>query len=53
MIRVYVPCDAGALAVGADRVAAAISREAQARIGAERRQVELADRQAPDRWALC
>jgi formate dehydrogenase iron-sulfur subunit len=31
MIRVYVPCDAGALAVGADKVAAAIVREAKAR----------------------
>jgi formate dehydrogenase iron-sulfur subunit len=31
MMRVYVPCDAAALAVGADRVAAALTREAAAR----------------------
>lgn len=31
MIRVYVPCDAAALALGADKVAAAIAREAEAR----------------------
>ncbi len=31
MIRVFIPCDAAALAVGADRVAAAMAREAQAR----------------------
>jgi len=31
MMRIYVPCDAAALAVGADRIAAALTREAAAR----------------------
>ena len=31
VIRVFVPCDSGALALGADAVAAAIEAEAQAR----------------------
>jgi formate dehydrogenase iron-sulfur subunit len=31
MTRVFVPCDSGALAVGAEEVAQAIAREAQAR----------------------
>ena len=43
MIRVFIPRDAAALAVGADRVAAAMAREAQAR-GLEIRMIRTGSR---------